>query len=240
MTSSNDNGNGNGNYIPDEQFVRRFERSLDVQRDEFQKTRDDVNALKQTQNVIQRDIATLANSIQSLGSKMDERAKTNWPALAIAVTMFLSFIPMGGFVMTTYTANAISPVANRTELNSQSIGQLNTNMHVVESMASASRQSDANSLTDRQQLNDRIAGLEKNLSSEVADRRSTSAAVKVSLVEIETQFCSSDTVRNVIRANDLRTFAVLWRKTMGEELPIGNAFYPTVCHRDSVAVGQSG
>lgn len=49
--------------------------------------------------------------------------------------------------------------------------------------------------------------------------------------EIETQFCASDIVRNLMHANDLRQVALLWKKVYGEEYPTDNSFYPQVCNR---------
>ena len=49
--------------------------------------------------------------------------------------------------------------------------------------------------------------------------------------EIETQFCASDIVRDLMHANDLRQVALLWKKVYGEEYPISNTFYPQICNR---------
>lgn len=53
--------------------------------------------------------------------------------------------------------------------------------------------------------------------------------------EIETQFCASDIVRNLMHANDLRQVALLWKKVYGEDYPTNNAFYPQVCNRPITA-----
>lgn len=57
------------------------------------------------------------------------------------------------------------------------------------------------------------------------------AQQKAALIEIETQFCASDTARNLTHATDLRTVALLWQRTFGESFPIGNAYYPQICNR---------
>lgn len=54
---------------------------------------------------------------------------------------------------------------------------------------------------------------------------------EAALVEIETQFCAQDIVRNLMHANDLRNISILWEKQFGIAYPIGNAFYPTICNR---------
>lgn len=54
---------------------------------------------------------------------------------------------------------------------------------------------------------------------------------EASLLEIETQFCAADMARNLMHANDLRNYAVLYKHVFGEEYPTGNAYYPTICNR---------
>lgn len=48
------------------------------------------------------------------------------------------------------------------------------------------------------------------------------------LVEVETQFRASDQVRNLMHVNDLRTEAMLWRKSFGADYPMGDAYLPTI------------
>lgn len=53
------------------------------------------------------------------------------------------------------------------------------------------------------------------------------------MIEIETQFCGNDVVRNLMHASDLRIQALLWNKSFpGSQLPISNAYYPAIgkCH----------
>lgn len=59
------------------------------------------------------------------------------------------------------------------------------------------------------------------------------AAVKIQrdLNEVETQFCSSDNIRNLIHASDQRLTATIFEKVFGLPLPVSNAFYPKVCNR---------
>lgn len=55
------------------------------------------------------------------------------------------------------------------------------------------------------------------------------AEMRQSLKEVETQFCASDDVRNLMHAHDLRLTALLWKKTFGTDYPIGDAYYPKIC-----------
>lgn len=52
------------------------------------------------------------------------------------------------------------------------------------------------------------------------------------LREIETQFCASDIVRNLMHAHDMREHALLWHKVYGEIYPTDNPFYPVICQRN--------
>jgi hypothetical protein len=51
------------------------------------------------------------------------------------------------------------------------------------------------------------------------------------LNEIETQFCESDHLRNLMHAEDLRKLSMLWEKTFAIKIPTDNAYYPIVCNR---------
>lgn len=53
------------------------------------------------------------------------------------------------------------------------------------------------------------------------------AAIRRDLIEIETQFCSEDALRNQGHANDLRTFAIIM-DTLKIKFDISNAYYGRV------------
>jgi hypothetical protein len=61
------------------------------------------------------------------------------------------------------------------------------------------------------------------------ETNSSLAANGVALKEIETQFCASDMVRNLMHANDLRQVSLLWEKEFGTPYPTNNAYYPMIC-----------
>jgi hypothetical protein len=67
----------------------------------------------------------------------------------------------------------------------------------------------------------------------LAEIGTSNARIETSLTEVETQFCSSDVVRNLMHANDLRMLAMLWRKVFDGDLPTANAYYPMVCNRSA-------
>jgi len=71
--------------------------------------------------------------------------------------------------------------------------------------------------------NERITILRADMSHTRADLR-----------EVETQFCGGDIVRNLMHANHLRLFSMLWHETFPETaLPTDNAYYPRICNRDN-------
>jgi hypothetical protein len=82
---------------------------------------------------------------------------------------------------------------------------------------------------------DRIAGLQGEiaaLSAKQAQMSTEIVALRSSSTEVETQFCDTGNVLNLMHANDMRIQAVLWQKAFtGTSLPTDNAFYPTLCHK---------
>jgi hypothetical protein len=80
-------------------------------------------------------------------------------------------------------------------------------------------------------LSARLASVETAANEERANEvttRTSIAAIQRDLVEIETQFCAEDSMRNLMHANDLRFMGILWSKEFGIELPTANAYYPQV------------
>jgi hypothetical protein len=77
-----------------------------------------------------------------------------------------------------------------------------------------------------------------SLNDRLGETRTSVANQKAALAEIETQFCSSDIVRNLMHANDMRAIALLWQKTFeGSAIPTNNAYYPMVCHHQATDPG---
>jgi hypothetical protein len=81
------------------------------------------------------------------------------------------------------------------------------------------------------QEKDSLAGMVNRQRADIATLALEVNRQKSALIEIETQFCATDNMRNIIHANDLRIQAMVWRKVFGDELPTANAFYPRVCNR---------
>lgn len=57
------------------------------------------------------------------------------------------------------------------------------------------------------------------------------ASITSEFKKTEAEFCSSDTVRNLMHANDLRLFSILWDKSNLGHFPTDNAYYPQICDK---------
>lgn len=52
-----------------------------------------------------------------------------------------------------------------------------------------------------------------------------------SLVEVETQFCAEDVVRNQMHLDELRSVALLWRKVFAADFPLEASYFPSICRK---------
>lgn len=93
-------------------------------------------------------------------------------------------------------------------------------------VGSIANQVSANS-TGMVALGVRIAALETDLRRNDLE----TSSIERDLREVETQFCSTDIVRNLMHATDLRTTSLLWQKVFSTPYPTDNAFYPQICNR---------
>lgn len=91
-------------------ILERLEKGFHEQQTAFMTTRDEVNTLKSAYNVIQRDIMSLANSVEKLVARFEDGNKTNWPMLALLAGMAPILIGGMAFFMTSFTANAVAPI----------------------------------------------------------------------------------------------------------------------------------
>jgi hypothetical protein len=76
--------------------------------------------------------------------------------------------------------------------------------------------------------------METQVAANAGERRAQFGVMAARLTEVETQFCGSDVVRNLMHANDLRLFSILWHKVFPDStLPTDNAFYPRICRENA-------
>lgn len=89
-----------------EDLVRRFDASLADLRD----TRDDVIKLKQGYDGLRSDMIEMRQSVDRLVNRFEETRRTNWPLIAVLAGMLPVLLAGSGFIMSSYTANAVSPI----------------------------------------------------------------------------------------------------------------------------------
>jgi hypothetical protein len=124
-------------------------------------------------------------------------------------------------------ASGQTAIANRLTITEAGIQSDDVNIRGLLEAASTSRQ-------DRSGLNDRIGMMEKTINEGRASRMAVEARFSAELVEIETQFCASDSVRNIMHSNDMAVVSLLWSVTHdGAVYPTDNAYYPIVCNRNA-------
>jgi flagellin-like hook-associated protein FlgL len=191
----------------------------------------------------------LENELAPVHTTLGEMGKPNWPLVVSAGSVFIGACAGIWLILGLKIDNSVAPMQLVLE-SVRTQGVANTErLHFVEGEAAASTQADTASRTDRAQLSERVHQLEgvlptgatavaqvANLQTtvgQITDRlqtiRTNQAQQAAALVEIETQFCAADTMRNLMHANDLRIESLLWAKTFaGETYPIGNAYYPRI------------
>jgi hypothetical protein len=197
-------------------------------------------------NITRAEAETRINSLAEkldavvapLHDKIDAAKKPNWGAVGAILALFIAGAGSVWGTINLQISNAETPIA----LNVSSIKEQNATMNaaiiavgermrVAEDKISQSLIADEQSRTDRKQLNGRMHDVENDVANGMADRRGQIASINSALTEIETQFCASDVVRNLMHAHDMRIQAMLWGKThMNETLPTDNSYYPTICH----------
>lgn len=92
----------------------------------------------------------------------------------------------------------------------------------------------ANVQMQNAQNSDKIKELERRVAvlvERTTDQLTRITVIQADLREVETQFCASDIVRNLMHANDMRTTSVLWAKVFIGVMPTDNAYYPVICNR---------
>lgn len=177
--------------------------------------------------------STKTNSeLSILRDRLEESLRPNYPfiigMMSVAATVLAGvWLIVGLKIDATITPNGMSIVALQ-EHNRQVDAQLTS----TDRLANESSQADLVSRSDRAQLGGRLLSLENQYATGSADRRGKEEAMRQKLVEVETQFCASDIVRNLIHAQNMRIESIMWSKLFPDtRMPTDNAFYPKVCNR---------
>lgn len=121
----------------------------------------------------------------------------------------------------------ISLLTQTATANSEIIRRLVDGQRLLQDRTVASTEADANSRTDRQQLNSRVAKVEESIARNEGDRRADAAQTHVQLAEVEQQFHSVSNLENLRAAQQERLNSMLWEKSHpGERYPNGT-YFPT-------------
>jgi len=170
------------------------------------------------------------SELKPLVSRLDQLGKPNWTLMISVVSIFFVMITGVWLVIGLKIDATVAPLVLGL---AEQTGNIATNTALIRSHQDAilaSTQADAMSRADRAQLNERVREMETTVAANAGERRAQFGVMAAKLAEVETQFCSSDVVRNLMHANDLRVFSILWHKAFPDTtFPTDNAFYPRVC-----------
>ena len=191
----------------------------------------------------------IENKVEALQERVEASARPNWPFLSAIASIGFAAVAASWLVIGLKMESEVAPLSLVVE-QIRTIGAQNAErLRFVENAAGTSTQADVESKTDRTQLNQRVRALEVESPSgkataegvanlkdamlsntdRINELRSKQTEQKAALVEIETQFCNADYVRNIMHANELRVISLLWAKIYpGERYPTDNAYYPRI------------
>jgi len=217
-----------------------------IKRDEF----EDVKRWGQGLHDNNREfvVQQIETKLQPVVSDITRLQRPNWSALAVVVSMAIGIIAGGWLIVGLKIDSSVAPLGLAIETLRTQTAQNTERMRGVETTISPIAQNSTTSLADRAQLNERVRHLETvlptgatavsdlanvrlqvtDLVNRVVSLRTDQSRQDQALVEIETQFCGQDNLRNQIHAQDLRWFSMLWRKAYGDEMPTANAYYARV------------
>lgn len=211
---------------------------------EFRQALSDQSGRMITRQESETNINSVTDRIEQNRISVDSRFETitrpKWTLMASLFSIFLVVVG-GAWVLTGLKVDAaVSPVGLLTEQIKIQANLDTERLRILETSTAGSSQADATSKTDRSQLNERLRLVEAQVATSSGERQSQYAVMAAKLVEIETQFCASDIVRNLMHAQDMRITSLMWSKqNPGQKMPTDNAYYPRICNRTSSSE-QSG
>jgi hypothetical protein len=155
----------------------------------------------------------LDTSMKGVEKQITDFGKTNWPLIVASLSVVMGILAGGWVIMGLFVQSATAPQTVALGQLLSTTSNLDNRLHLVENSTFASNAADSAGRSDREQLNGRLRTLEATVHEDSAQRRSEGAAITQKLTEVETQFCASDIVRNLITAADLRLFSMLGQMT---------------------------
>ncbi len=179
--------------------------------------------------------------VKPIAARLEQIGKPNWMLIISFLSVFFVMITGVWLVIGLRIDATVAPLQlGLAEHNGIITGDSGL-LHTLQIATSTSTEADASSRTDRIQLNDRLRAVESALAANSGEGRAEFSVISAKLVEVETQFCSSDMVRNLMHANDLRLFSIIWHKVFADTtLPTDNAYYPQICRSSTPTVAVGG
>lgn len=170
----------------------------------------------------------LSNTLAPVISKLDDISRPNWALMVSLVSMFLVIAAGVWLVIGLQITAAVGPIQLVSEQNKIEIRTNETKVGQLEE----STRGFAQAATDLSHLRADYALIVERLGA----MRTENARQNAALVEIETQFCAADIMRNLTHATDIRLISLLWQKSFMLDqlkLPTDNAYYPMICNRNT-------
>lgn len=237
-----------------QQAVTASETALDKRLDgmnEFRAAMQDQAARTVTRTEFEGEVRAIQTQLEQqfapVTKQLAEQGRPNWFLLISLLSVFIA-MASGCWLMIGLQINvsvqpqilAIEQLKTDQAAFRRAMDLMQTTVRSVEQQGAVSVAADSESRLDRSKLNTEVLRLRQDLSNGTAARRAADERFTAALVEIETQFCESDALRNIMHANDLRMFAVLWSKVIPDaQLSTGNAYYPIVCNKSAVGHAAS-
>jgi hypothetical protein len=207
-----------------------------ITRQEFESNRTAI--LEKTEQLKSAQDARFDSELKPIVSRLDQIGKPNWTLMISAISIFFVMITGVWLVIGLKIDATVAPLSLGLAEQTGAVSANTALLRAQQNATLSSTEADAISRSDRAQLNERIRLMETTVSSNAGERRAQFGVMAARLVEVETQFCGSDVARNLMHANDLRLFSMLWHKAFPDTtLPTDNAFYPRIC-RDNVEAGD--
>lgn len=195
--------------------------------------------LEKTEQIKEEQSHKFDSVVKPLAIRLEQIGKPNWTVVISFLSVFFVMITGVWLVIGLKIDATVAPLQLGLAEQTGGAAANNTLLRGLQISGSASAEADASSRTDRTQLNERVRSLENTVANDAGERRAQYGLLSAKLVEVETQFCSSDVVRNLMHANDLRLLAMLWHKVfLDTTLPTDNVYYPQICR--SIGVSSAG
>jgi DNA repair exonuclease SbcCD ATPase subunit len=170
------------------------------------------------------------NEVRTLAGKLEQLGSPNWPLMASIVSVFLMMITGVWIVIGLKIDATLTPLALEIQEVKVARAADFARLTSVTMDAAASTQADTTTRTAVAQADQRLHNLEDGQNHDSAQL----AALEQKLVEVETQFCASDIIRNLMHSNDLRVISIVWHALfLHSTYPTDDAYYPQVCNRSA-------